>query len=300
MSSGPTVERLRELLTHTLDVISNPLWLLPFLQRDLGRLTPWAELTRMSEEIDATLFAEFERRRVEGFEGRDDILSMLMQARYEDGSALGDAELRDEMMTLLVAGHETTTTAMAWTLSLVLQRPDVRSEIARERHEVCGNDPLDAQAVGKMKYLDAVMREALRLKPVLPMVGRVLQREMRIGGIDLPPGVMAVPSIYLTHHNPDVWPDPERFEPRRFLERKVTPYEFFPFGGGVRRCIGMAFALFEMRIVLAQVLDRVDLSLAPGYKPKLVRRAITFAPSRGLPVLARAVRPSRRATSAAA
>jgi cytochrome P450 len=169
-------------------------------------------------------------------------------------------------------------------VSHLLAHPET---IARARDELAaaGPPPLDPQSVTRLEYLDAICRETLRLTPIVPLVGRRLARPMRIGGIDLPAGVVAAPCIYLTHRRPDRWPEPERFRPERFLESKPTPYEFLPFGGGVRRCLGMAFALVEMKIVLAEVLSRVELREAPGYQVRVVRRSVTLAPSQGMPVV---------------
>lgn len=186
---------------------------------------------------------------------------------------MSDNELVDEMKTLLVAGHETTATALTWTVLELLQNPEV---LRRLRAEL---------AIGSDEYLDAVVKESLRLHPIVPMVGRRLQAEATVGGRVYPKGTVLAPSIYLTQRNPDVWAEPQRFDPSRFIGAKPNPYEFLPFGGGVRRCIGLAFALFEMKQVLRQIAVRTELRLAAGYRPKVVRRGITFAVSRGLPVL---------------
>jgi cytochrome P450 len=186
---------------------------------------------------------------------------------------MSDEELRDQMMTLLFAGHDTTATSLAFAFHNVLRHPDV---LERLRADV---------AQGRAEYVEATAKETLRLNPIVSEVGRVLARPMHIGGWDLPAGVAATPCIYLTHRRPDLWPEPERFDPERFIGRRPSPYEFFPFGGGVRRCLGMAFALYEMKIVLAEVLSRVELRLATGYRMQQVRRSITLAPSRGMPVV---------------
>jgi len=216
---------------------------------------------------------------------------MLIAARDEDGRAMSDDELRDEMLTLLVAGHETTATALAWTIHRILSHADVRARLLGELRDVTGGDPVATEHIAKLEYLDATIKETMRLDPIISDVGRVLARPTRIGGWDLPAGVAACPAIYLTHRRPDLWPDPLRFDPTRFLGRRPNPYEFFPFGGGVRRCLGMAFALFEMKVVLAEVLSRVVLHAAPGYRARLVMRSLTFAPSEGVPVVV-----ERRAT----
>jgi cytochrome P450 len=189
------------------------------------------------------------------------------------------------MLTLLVAGHETTATSLAWAFHQVLAHPEVLAEVRAERARVVGDGPLEPAHLPRLEYLDAVLKETARLSPVLAWVGRRLTRPMRIGGYDLPAGVDVLPCIYLTHRRPDVWTDPLRFMPERFVGVRPTPNTFFPFGGGVRRCLGAAFATYEMKIVLSEVLQRVQLRAAPGERVRLVRRNITFAPSAGMPVL---------------
>lgn len=252
----------------------------------LGRLSPWASFKRVIDEVDARLLEEIQARRARTTDG-EDVLSMFLRARDEEGRALDDESLVSEMKTLLIAGHETTATSLTWTLVELLEHP---SALHRLRAE------LDA---GEDAYLDAVVRESLRLHPVIPLVGRRLQAPASVGGRRYPTGTVLAPSIWLTHRNPSVWPDPDRFHPERFLDWKPNPYEFLPFGGGVRRCIGLAFALFEMKEVLARIVRRTELELAPGYAPKLVRRGITFAVSKGLPVELRSRRPSVTARPAA-
>jgi cytochrome P450 len=210
---------------------------------------------------------------------------MLIEARDEAGQPMSDAELRDELITLLVAGHETTATSLAWAFHLILQHPAVREKLRAELRQVIGSGPVAPQHAAKLEYLDATIKETQRLNPILPLVGRRLHEPMCIGGRDLPAGVVVAPCIYLTHHRPDLWPNPDRFDPDRFLGKRPSPYEFFPFGGGIRHCLGAAFAIYEMKIVLAQVLSRVGLRPAPGHTVRVMRRGITFAPSAGMPVI---------------
>jgi cytochrome P450 len=212
---------------------------------------------------------------------------MLVGARDERGRPMTDAELRDEMMTMLLAGHETTATTLAWTFHRLTAHPEVRGRVVAEVDRVAGDGPLDPARVGELEYLDAFIRETLRLNPIIPIVGRKLQAPMRIGGLELDEGVMAAPCIYLTHRRPDVWPDPLRFDPDRFVGKKPSPYAWLPFGGGVRRCIGMAFALYELKVVLATVLSQFDVAPVRGERTKVVRRSITFAPSADMPIVLR-------------
>jgi len=235
-----------------------------------GPLSPWRRFAAARARADALLHEEIHRRRAaRDVADRDDIFSMLVAARDEQGAGLGDDELRDELMTLLVAGHETTATALAWTLERITRHPDVLGRLLEERRS------------GGEAYLDAVIKETLRLRPVVPAVVRQLQQPMRFGDWDLPAGVHIAPSIYLLHRRADLYPDPTAFRPERFLERAPATYEWIPFGGGTRRCLGASFALFEMRTVLQAVLDDVELRPAVWPGEGTQRRAITFAPSRG-------------------
>src|SRR5262249_5170898 len=158
-------------------------------------------------------------------------------------------------------------------------------KVVEELEDVMAEGVVDPARIGDLRYLDAAIKETLRLTPIVPAVGRTLEEPMRIGGMDLPAGVTLAPCIYLTHHRPDLWPNAEPFDPDRFLDKKVTPFIFFPFGGGIRRCIGMAFALYEMKIVLATVLLQLKLRLPLTSRTKIARRGIIFAPSDGVPVI---------------
>jgi cytochrome P450 len=215
--------------------------------------------------VHALLDAEIAARRADPDTAeRDDILSLLLQARDADGNGLTDSELRDELLTLLVAGHETTATSLAWTLERLM-----RHDGALER------------ATEDKAYREAAVREALRLRPVLPIVLRKLTRDMTIAGHDLPAGCFAAPCIFLLHRRPDLYPDPLAFRPERFLETPPGTYTWIPFGGGVRRCLGASFALFEMDVVLEQVLRHARLRApAPGPE-RISRRAITLTPAEG-------------------
>jgi cytochrome P450 len=245
----------------------------------VGRLAPWAKVHFALRHLRGLLRAQIQRRRSAGTAGRVDVLSMLLDARDEEGRPMSDEQLEDEMLTLLVAGHETTATALAWTMHLLLEHPEA---LARVREEVAG---FDVDRVAQLEQTDAAIKEALRLRPVIPLVGRVVKQPTTIDGIALPAGVSAIAGVYLTHRRPDLWPDPLRYDPTRFIGRKVDPYHFYPFGGGNRRCLGMAFASYEMKIVLATILERTALRAAPGEKVRVVRRGITFAPSGGMPVV---------------
>ena len=229
----------------------------------------WARLIAAKGAADELIYEQIHARRgdrVRRSRGTD-VLSMLLSARDEDGRELTDVELRDELMTLLVAGHETTATAISWTLERIVRHPDVLERLTGDYSD---------------DYLDAVIKETLRLRPVVPAVARTLQEPMEFGGWLLPAGVNIAPSIYLLHRRADLYPDPEAFRPERFLGRTPGTYEWIPFGGGTRRCLGASFALMEMRVVLRTVLRSVTLKTSAAAEGESVqRRAVTFAPARG-------------------
>jgi cytochrome P450 family 135 len=237
-----------------------------------GWLSPWRRFREsLLHPADEVVLGEIRARRAAaGTEERDDVLSLLLSARDEEGRGLTDAELRDELMTLLVAGHETTATALSWTLERLVRHPRVLGRLVEEVRAGDGDE-----------YLDAVIKESLRLRPVVPGVVRHLTEPMELGGRVLPAGVNIAPSIYLTHRNPEVYSDPDAFRPERFLERPAGTYEWIPFGGGTRRCLGATFALFEMRIVLSTILRHFDLAMTDEAPERVARRAITFSPARG-------------------
>jgi cytochrome P450 len=273
---------LGDSLRSLLDVAASPLAsvfnMMPWFQRDLGPLTPWAAFERKRDAADRLIYAQIAKRRAAAGADRADVLSMLLQARDEDGQPMTDVELRDELMTLLTAGHETTATTLCWLFEEVLSRRDVLAAVDAERREVTGGGRLDAPHVGKLRVLDAAVKETMRLHPVIPAVGRRLKAPTRIAGWDLPAGVMVVPAIHLTHRLPDVYPEPERFVLDRFLDKKPDPYAWLPFGGGVRRCVGMAFALHELKVVAATMLRERELRLAKP-RARTALRGITHAPA---------------------
>jgi cytochrome P450 len=227
-------------------------------------------ITRVLEPVDKLLYEEIDRRRGEqDLEEREDILSLLLQARYEDGSPMSDVELRDELMTLLLAGHETTATALAWAIERLVRHPD---KLVRLQS-------------GDEEYIDATIKETLRLRPVLPIVVRRLTEPWEIGGHLLPEGATVAPCIHLIHRREDIYPDPRAFRPERFLESPAGTYTWIPFGGGVRRCLGAAFAQFEMKVVLREVAARTTLRPATPEPERVTRRAITLTPNNGAKVV---------------
>ena len=254
--------------------------------RGLGRFLPWAPIVRAQIDTDRMVRDVIAQRRREGAAGREDVLSMLLDARDEHGQPMTDDDLRNEMFTLLLAGHETTATTLAWALHHLTANPAWLSRVRAEVHEVVGVRGLVAtEHLEHLPLVDAVIKETLRLTPIIPLVARRVAKPTTIGNYTLPTGAIACASIYLVHHRPDLWPDPARFDPARFVGKKPDPTHYFPFGGGTRRCIGMAFAAYEMKVVLATILAHVDIAPAPDQRVRLVRRGITLAPSGGMPIV---------------
>jgi cytochrome P450 len=252
------------------------------LRRDLGPLSPWRRFLRARDALDEFVYEEIALRRAETQEAeRDDVLSLLLQARHDDGAPMSDEELRDELVTVLGAGHETTATALAWAMERLLRSP---APLERLRASL---------AVADDDYLDATIKETLRARPVIVDVARKLTAPLRIAGYELPAGSFVLPAIAALHYREDLFPEPDEFRPERFLEGRADTYAWIPFGGGVRRCIGAAFAEYEMRIVLRAFLERAELR-APDPAPEGVRvRNITLAPARGAQViLERPLRPA--------
>jgi cytochrome P450 len=282
VAEGPRLERLRAMLEQVLTETASPrTQLIGMATRRFGGRGPWARFEGQLRAADELLFAEIaEHRAKPDLEQRDDILSMLMTARFEDGEAMSDEELRDQLMTLLLAGHETTATALAWSFDLLLRHPTV---LARLR---------DSLAAGEEDYLRATISESLRLRPVIPLAGRRLAKDLSVDGLELPAGTDVTPAIWLTHTRADLYPEPFAFRPERFLDDKVDNYAWIPFGGGIRRCLGAAFAEFEMRIVLREVLTRCDLRKADPTPERTGRRNITLSPRDGTPVIVSARRPA--------
>ncbi len=248
-----------------------------------------AAFRRALERIDTLLLEEVRHRRAVRDVGRGDILGMLLAATYEDGAPLDDAVLRDELMTLVVTGYETTATAIAWALHWLHLNPGALERL-REELGTLGEAPEPAALAGSAApWLKAVCQETLRLHPIIPVVARRAQVPVDVRGYRVPAGVTVAACIYLAHHRPEVFEAPDAFRPERFLSRAYSPFEYLPFGGGARRCIGMALALYEMKVVLGLVLSRFTLKPADAQvRPQ--RRAVTVAPSAGLRMVVDGVR----------
>jgi cytochrome P450 len=277
LEEGPTLDRLRTLLTDVLAITESPVSVLP----PIMRLLRWTPMQRRFEsqlaEIDELIFSLVAERRAEiardgdgGFE-RDDILAMLLAARHQDGSPMSQQELRDELMTALVAGHETTASQLAWALERLAREPAVQARLTQE---------IDAGESDE--YLGATITEILRVRPVLPNAEpRLTKREVEIGGYRYPAGVVLMASAYLLHHDPDLYPEPHAFRPERFLGTSPGTYTWIPFGGGRRRCLGASFAVLEMKVVLRAALRRYELRPASARPEMTRRRSITFSPAGG-------------------
>lgn len=304
LHEGKRFEQLRHLLSDLLETFNSPLssFLLfyPQLQQDWGAWSPWGKFLRRREQIDRLLYAEIadrkallEQTRRSHSTDREDILSLLLAAQDSEGQPMSEAEIRDELLTLLFAGHETTASAIAWALYWIHKLPAVQTKLLDELDAL----PAEAEptAIARLPYLNAVCQETLRLYPIaINAFPRVVKQPLSIDGYDLPIGTVIIPSIYLAHQRESVFANPKQFCPDRFLERQYSPYEFLPFGGGDRRCIGLAFALYEMKLVLATLLRDRTFTLASDRPIAPVRRGLTIAPSRHLRLKAIELRPARR------
>ncbi|HEU4944583.1 MAG TPA: cytochrome P450 [Solirubrobacterales bacterium] len=264
---GERMGELRAALREFLDLTTNPQILLPLLLLGPNRVRRFGPFRRRVERVDELIYREIaDRRRADDVEERDDVLSLLVAARHEDGSPMRDEEMRDELLTLLVAGHETTATSLSWAVERLTRNPDKLERLRAEVHQ------------GREEYLTATIQETLRLRPVISIVLRRLTEPVGIGGYELPAGVSVAPCVYLVHRNPEIYPEPQRFLPERFLDNPPGTYTWIPFGGGVRRCLGASFAQFEMAVVLKELVKRHQIRPANPKPERIFRRAITETP----------------------
>jgi cytochrome P450 len=293
LEQGERLERLRSLLTELLEFGENPVSLLPFAQRSFFGRGRWVRFTQVHAEVDRQLFELIEERRAgagsasagngnepigeNGADHGEDVLGMLLSARHEDdGSPMSAQELRDELVTALVAGHETTASQLAWAFELLARAPAVARRLT---------DELDANDDA---YLTATIQEVMRRRPVLPNAEpRLVKRPIEIGGIEYPPGAVLFANAYLLHHDPEIYPDPYAFRPERFLEKPPGTYTWIPFGGGRRRCLGASFALLEMKVVLRAVFERYEVEPVTRRGGRMRRRGITLSPASQATVLLR-------------
>lgn len=278
LDPGPRFDALRERLQEMLVFGDRPISLMPpkpdsLLARTAERAGPFAHFVQMQAEVDELIFALIAERRAEGAD-RDDVLTMLLEARHEDGSPMSEQEIRDELLTLLVAGHETSASSLAWTFAQIVHEPQVLERLVEE---------VDA---GEDAYVTATIQETLRTRPVLPNVApRLVAKPIEVGGWTYSPGCSLVANSYLIHHDPDIYPDPYSFRPDRFLDETPGTYTWIPFGGGRRRCLGASFAMLEMKVVLRTLLASCEVSAADGRVEVAQRRNITVRPVGGARVV---------------
>lgn len=285
LSEGEGYQQLKPLLTQWLDLTDSPLrssiLFFRFLQKDWGEWTPWGRMKRRQRQVHALLQAEIEQRRNKPSQGGSDILSLMLAVRDELGQAMSDEELRDELLTILFAGHETTATTLAWALYQIHQHSDVREKLLQELDSLGENS--SPMKIAQLPYLTAVCQETLRMYPVIPVIfPRITKSSIKIAGHLFDPETTLMPSIYLVHYREDLYPLAQQFKPERFLERQYSPWEYLPFGGGSRRCLGAALAQLEMKLVLARILSKYQLTLALDKPVKLQRRGFTLAPTGGV------------------
>jgi cytochrome P450 family 135 len=281
------MEALREAIGELMEPL-NPLAMVLLSLRSPSDERPSGAVGRALERLDSVIHEELQRRRSQAdLAERSDILSLLMQARDEDGQAMTDGELRDELVTLLLAGHETTSTSVSWAIERLVRHPDKLRRLVAE---------IDAlKEGGGEEYMSAVVSETLRVRPVVPVVVRVLQQDMQVGRHLLAKGTRVVPSIYLTNRSPRVYEKPEEFRPERFLQNGPETFSWIPFGGGIRRCIGASFATLEMKLILRTILSELEPGMPPGGRWGMPhrwrrgewnrRRAVTLVPAAGARVV---------------
>jgi cytochrome P450 len=278
LDPGARFDALRQRLQAMLDFGDRPISMMPPkpgtpMERVAERVGPYAYFTRMQAEVDEILFALIRERRAEGGD-RDDILAMLLEATHEDGSPMSEQEVRDELLTLLVAGHETTATSLAWAFERLAREPAVLDRLVAE---------IDA---GEEAYVTATIQETLRDRPVLPNAApRLVAKEITVGDWTYQPGCTLVANTYLIHHDPEIYPAPRAFRPERFLDNPPGTYTWIPFGGGRRRCLGASFAMLEMKVVLRTLLGSCELRDCGDGVEVAQRRNITVRPVRGAKVV---------------
>jgi len=297
LHEGQRFEQLHQLLGSILNSFNSPfssiLLFNPFLQRDFGPWSSWGRFLRLRHSVDQLLYAQISERREQANREHEDILALLLSARDEAGQPMTDEELRDELLTLLFAGYENTASALAWALYSINYLSEVKDKLLSELDALELESELSANA--RLPYLTAVCKETLRLYPVnLSGFPRLVKKPMKLMGYELEPGTVLIPSIYLAHQREDIYPNPKQFRPERFLERQFSPYEYLPFGGGNRRCIGMAFAQFEMKLVLATIMSKLQLALVNQRPIKPVRRGLAIAPPNHLRLVVTGVSQRKR------
>jgi cytochrome P450 len=290
LAPGPEMDRIGRKMDRFLSTARQPftlvlLTLMPFDRMGGSR---WLPIFRQLRDLDADLFAFIAaRRRGERPPGGENVLDDLLAARHEDGAPLDDQEVRDALITTLIGGHDTTAMALAWARVEIAPRRDVLDRLMDELRRVTGGGPPEADHLPKLEYLDAAIRESLRIRPIVPFVARKTMGPFAAGGREYPAGAVLCPYSYLVHRREELYPEPERFRPERFLERNFGPHEWFPFGGGSRVCLGMPFALYEMKVLLATLLSQVRLARPPGAESRARRYGPVLGPDDGARVIVR-------------
>ena len=288
LREGERYQQLKPLLVSLLDLtgfsLCNIYIFFPWLQQNLGGWSPWGKVVRQRKQIYELLQAEIEERRSQSSVTENDLLSLMLLARDEDGQPLTDLELKDELITMLVVGHDTTAAALAWALYWIHKSPEVKAKLLQELTSL-GDSP-NPLKIASLPYLTAVANESLRIYPIVPNVfPRVARQEVKINGKSFPSETTFVPCIYLLHHRKDIYPEPKQFKPERFLKRQFLGWEFMPFGGGNRRCLGSALAMLEIKLVLATILTDFSLKLASEQPIKPRLRRLSIVPSNGVPLV---------------
>jgi cytochrome P450 len=273
-------ERFREAVVELAASMSSvTITVFQFTRKKFGGFGPWARFRRAADALDVLVYEVMKKRRG-NTAGREDVLSLMLDARYDDGNGMTDKELRDQLHLLLFAGHDTTSTSLAWAFYWACRQPIERGKLMAEV-DTLGDSP-DPEAIVAAPYLEAFCQETLRIHPVAPNAARQLLKPFDLLGHTIPEGTVLAASMLMLHENEKLYPEPRTFRPERFLERKFSPYEFIPFGGGPRRCIGAAFAMYEMKIVLATLLRRYEFRLVKDAPVKYVQRGLTMGPKGGI------------------
>ncbi len=281
LSRGERYQQIQSLLTELLADVTKPLFsslfFFPPLQQDLGAWSPWGNFVRRRAAIDRLIYAEIAERRQDFHPERTDILTLLLSAKDETGASMSDVELRDQLVSLLLLGYETTAGSLAWAFYLIHRHPLV---LAKLRSELATSTDQHPETIAQLPYLNAVTQETMRLHPIA-LIGtpRMTKVQMQITQQTLEPGVIVIPCIYLAHQRQTTYPQPKEFQPDRFLLQKYSSTEYLPFGGGARGCIGSAFAMYEMKLIIASILTGFNLELIDSHPVKSVRRGITIVPS---------------------
>ncbi|MBE9033587.1 cytochrome P450 [aff. Roholtiella sp. LEGE 12411] len=288
VSPGVRYQQLKTQLSSLLEDVTKPwyssLFFFPILQQDFGAWSPWGSFLRRRQQIDKLIYAEIHERRWQNDAERTDILSLLMSARDENGQQMTDEELRDQLVSLLLLGYETTAGVLAWVFYLIHSHPEVQNQLMQELNTL--DNPTNPEAITQLPYLTAVCQETLRIYPIaLICTPRMVREAVEIMGNKFTSGTILVPCIYLAHRRAETYPQPEQFRPERFLNQKFSPYEYLPFGGGYRGCIGAVFSMYEMKLVLATILSRFQLALTDNRPVHPIRRGITIVPRGGVQML---------------